>query len=386
LTGKTHQQVQRDDVAACYNTVKEDLKRQAQAQQEEAERKAKREREEAQRESQKSQADRVSVEKSKAAIGQKPQAKTSTNSAPTKDDQSANAASSQQSSSNPAGAGTQSSNQQDLERQKAQDALGQFQEPFQKAKQQRAALGLEQRPTGLIDPFAKPDRTNPDIAKPRDDSGEQVGPLSQAIFEHGIESAEKTIDKNIDYVTKEWKGSKRSLENYVEGANDTKSLVSGVGHVAAGFEYSSIFKDIYEASHQGSSERLKYQEERLGAQVVHDTVYEWTKDAVQEGVTKVVVRMFPKTAPYLVEDAVTAAAAGVSVTFYSSEIGADPREIVENRQGRYSLADKQRALFQMWKFYDQNPTVYAMPSLVTDTDIVYREVVQAQSGDYGAVK
>ncbi len=394
LTGKTHQQVQRDDVAACFNTVREALKRQAQAQQEEAarkaqsgreeaERKAIRTREEEHRECQKREADRVSAQKARTAAAQKAQAKSPTNNNPTNDNQSTSAAYSQEAPSNPTGGGTQLPSQQDLQKQTAQEALAQLQDPFEKAKQERAALGLEQRPTGLVDPFSNAHSANAERANAKDGS-EEGGQLTQAIFEHGIDSAEKQIDRDIEYVTAQWKGSKRSLENYVEGAKDTKSVVSGVGHVAAGFEYGSIFKDIYEASQQGSSERLTYQEERLAAQVAHDTVYQWTKDAVQDGVKKVVVRMFPKTATYLTEGA-SAMVAGLSVTFYSRDTGVEPREIVENRQGEYSLEDKQRALFQMWKFYDQNPTVYAMPSLINDTDIVYREALP-QSGDGGRVK
>lgn len=384
LSGKTRQQQQREEVSACFNTVTEYLKRQAQAQREEADRKATRAREEEQRERQKIQADRASAQKSKAATAQKAQGKSSTNTNSTNDNQSTSAAYSQQSPSNPPGS-TQPPSQQDLQKQKAQEALDQLQEPFEKAKQQRAAMGLEQRPTGLVDPFPDSHGANAETANAKDASGDEGGKLTQAIFEHGIDSAKKQIDRDIEYVTAQWKGSKRSLGNYVEGAKDTKSVVSGVGHVAAGFEYGSIFKDIYEASHQGSSERLRYQEERLAAQVAHDTVYQWTKDAVQEGVKKVVVRMFPKTATYLTEGA-SAAAAGISITFYSADIAADPPAIIEDKQGKYSLEDKQRALFQMWKFYDRNPTVYAMPSLINDTDIVYRESLKAQSGEYGAVK
>lgn len=74
LTGKTHQQMQRDDVAACYNTVREALKRQAQAQQEEAERKATRARDDEQRERQRIQADHANAQRPKASTAQQAQA------------------------------------------------------------------------------------------------------------------------------------------------------------------------------------------------------------------------------------------------------------------------------------------------------------------------
>jgi hypothetical protein len=131
---------------------------------------------------------------------------------------------------------------------------------------------------------------------------------------------------------------------------------------------------------------------RLVAALEYGVTYQAAKNAskytfvnatIQDGVQSVVVRMFPRTAPLLTEHVVTISSSTlINITTFldSSEFKADePRKVIKDKSGRFSLDEKRQALYQEWTGFDQNGFARdrMVRNLVDDTEIVYRQSVQA---------
>jgi hypothetical protein len=380
LTGKTHQQVQSDQVAACYNTVREVLRRQAQAQQEEAQRKATREREEAdrkairardeeQRERQKIQADRASAQKSKAAAAHQATAKPSTHST---------VVATQPPPRTQPPIETQKPPQHDPEKQKSQEALLAMRAPFENADKERKAMGMgspelanpfpgstvskskDSENLKLADPFHHP--ADRESAEGKNGDSEKAGGYSAKGLEKSFDMMKDDIERGKAQMN--GKLSPSAYGRYAEGANVAKSVASGVTHIIQLFEYGEQFKNIYEAD---LPQARKQEEARLALQVAKDTAsYAFTRDAVKEGVKKVVVHIFPdKVAPYVVEYS-SAALAAASITFDSSESAA-PGLLRYEHWDNMTSKQKEAVLSTWWKTYDMGRKLGA-PDFLPDED------------------
>ena len=391
LLGKTQQQDQRADVTACYNTVNEMLKREAQVRQEEQNRKAARARED-QRELQKKQVESSNAQKSKANEAHQRPATPALRSNTTLDDRTSAYQHPPQPSSNQSAGSAEPSSQRDLQRQKSQEALQeiQAQDPFTRAKQEKATLGLDANNSELPDPFSGASRrASRSAAKGKNDTGqdnahEEAGNIGVETVKKSGEVASELIEET-DKLARNLL-SPKALKPFLADSTDLKSVVKTFTGVVTGMELVATSKDVYEAYSGDTAERQKYEVEHLAYEATKDgAAYVFSTDTVKQGVKSVVVRLFPKSKVFFTPNAVSLAKAtsgGLSVFFYSSEIGLDDREIVEDRSGRFSLDQRRAALFNIWKDHDQNPTSFGdIKTLIEDTDILYKDARRAGPGD-----
>ena len=158
--------------------------------------------------------------------------------------------------------------------------------------------------------------------------------------------------------------SASAFKRYSEGADVAISAASGVTHVIQLFEYGDLGKNILEAE---TPPERKQEVARLEFQVAKDTAsYAFTRDAVKEGIKKVVVRIFPDTvAPYVIEYG-PAALAAASVTFDSSEAAA-PGLLRYEHWDAMSSKQKQVVLSTWWKTYDMGRKS-GVPEIAADED------------------
>jgi hypothetical protein len=275
------------------------------------------------------------------------------------------------------------------EKQKVQEAIAALKDPFEKAENERRAMHLKKPEDALVDPFSNSHRPNPEMQKRQED--QELPEMALRAFDLSIKGIEQNIDTSVELARSQFSKSqlgRKAFANFKEGAQDTKSVASGIGHVARGLEYFAVGKDLYEAHAAGDVERTKYEEEKLAWEVGKDTAWEWSKNAAKQGVGKVIVQLFPKTAPYITRG-VSAAAGGLSTFFYSSEIVTEHDQVIFDTSGKFSLEDKQRALFQRWRLYDRNPSAWYpddLKVLINETDAVYKDAVRENSAESGRVQ
>jgi hypothetical protein len=273
------------------------------------------------------------------------------------------------------------------EKQKAEDAIAALKDPFAKAKDERRAMRLEKPENALVDPFADAHRPNSEITKPKED--QERSALALHAFDISTKGVEQNIDASVEAARSQVSKSqlsKSAFAKFKAGADDTKSVCSGVAHTVRGLEYGAVLKDLYEAHAAGDEQRTKYEEEKLAWEIGKDTVWQWSTNAAKQGVGKVITQLFPKTGPYVARG-LTAASAGLSTFFYSSEIGLEHDQVIFDTSGQFSLEDKQKVLFHRWKLYDRNPSAWNasdLKVLINETDTIYNQSVRENSTESGA--
>ena len=177
---------------------------------------------------------------------------------------------------------------------------------------------------------------------------EQTYEWSKKAIEIGTERAVSTLDRDIESVRKSYEKntiSQKDFNAYIKGAEDTKAVVSGLGTLLTTADYLVGVKKVLQAD---PGKNTQYQAGKLAYQIGSDLAGK----AGQKGVSAVATALFPKLATYIV-DVVGTAVAVVQITFDSEETGKDPSEIVRDTSGRYSLEEKQKALTQELKWYQQ---------------------------------
>jgi hypothetical protein len=167
--------------------------------------------------------------------------------------------------------------------------------------------------------------------------------------------------------------SKSDFAQYKQGAEDTKSIASGLGKLLTAADYAVGVKRVLSAD---AGKNTQYEAAKLAYKAATDLAAK----AGQKGVEAVAKALFPKLVPYLSGPPAIALAAG-QILLGSEKIGKDPGEIVRDASGTYSLADRQQALAQELKFFDQrgseDPAVIA--DLLEQLDLIREAQNQAST-------
>ena len=175
----------------------------------------------------------------------------------------------------------------------------------------------------------------------------------------GTERALWILDKDMDRA----KGvmTPTDYAKYLEGAKDTRSVVSGLGKLLADADYAISVKKILQAD-QGNNKT--FQEAQLAYKLGSDLAAK----ASQKGITAVVKIVVPSVEPYL-----TGIFAGAGIVFDSEKISPDPAEIVRDNTGQYSLTQRTEALAQELHWYEQqnSPDDAKIQDLLEQVAIIY---------------
>ena len=181
-------------------------------------------------------------------------------------------------------------------------------------------------------------------------SGSDEGQISEKTFEWSKEAIDIGTDRTISQIERDIKNAERTMSSkqfaeYKKGAEDTKSVVSGLGKLLTAADYAADLKKVINAD---PGKNTQYETAKL--------VYKFGSDlagtAAKKGIATVTVAVFPKIGPLLV-DLGGIALTTVQISFGSEEIAKDPAEIVRDKSGQYSLDDKRKALAQELKWYNQ---------------------------------
>jgi hypothetical protein len=187
-------------------------------------------------------------------------------------------------------------------------------------------------------------------------------------LEMTFQAGEKTLAADIENAPNLLSGKK--LQAYLADANDLKGVIKGMGWMLEKSEYAVDAAAILKANTD---------EERTGAEAQLGITF--TKDVATKGFSIVATKLFPEAAAVLSGPVGWAAFVGQQV-LVPTEISRDPTEIIRDNSGHTSLAQKQEALFQMWKQYDKFGANWKEPQkieLLQNTEIVYQ---QANSGSH----
>jgi hypothetical protein len=176
----------------------------------------------------------------------------------------------------------------------------------------------------------------------------------------GTERALWILDKDMDRA----KGVMAPAEyaKYLEGAKDTRSVVSGLGKLLTDADYAISVKKILQAD---PGNNKTFQEAQLAYKFGSDLAAK----ASQKGITAVVKIVLPSVEPYL-----TGIFSGVGIVFDSEKISPDPAEIVRDNTG-HSLTERTEALAQELHWYEQQnrPDDAKIQDLLEQVAIIYGE-------------
>jgi hypothetical protein len=177
----------------------------------------------------------------------------------------------------------------------------------------------------------------------------------------GTERALWMLDKDMDRA----KGvmSPTVYAKYLEGAKDTRSVVSGFGKLLTTADYAISVKKILQAD---PGNNKTFQEAQLAYKFGSDLAAK----ASQKGITAVAKIVLPSVEPYL-----TGIFASVGIVFDSEKISPDPGEIVRNNNGQYNLDERTAALAQELHWYEQqsSPDDAKIQDLLEQIAIIYGE-------------
>lgn len=333
----------RKKVDECYSQVKEYLDRKARERQETDDR-------------EKAVADRQEAEKTER-MKDDGQARAS---APQRDRSSAIQQHEQVGESNTPGTSTMGG-QAPPSNQDSKDALAAIKDPFARAQKEATALGM--RDPKVVDPFSSPTVRNDtssnsaglvdpfkegSASKQDSDIPEDAGRSAEDLLKTQLDAMKETIKK--DKAAAKEGLSAANYRKFAEGADAAESATSAVTFVIGTLEYAALAKNIYEAD---VPEARKREVARFVAQFGKDvTSYAFSRDAVKEGIKRVVVKTFPETvAPYLEYVSPATAAAGILLDSSDAET---PGLLRYEKWGALSSKQKQQVLTQWWGYYDRD--------------------------------
>jgi len=186
----------------------------------------------------------------------------------------------------------------------------------------------------------------------------RAGTLDLQGLEDSSQSVISFLEENEKRARNELNGNVKNM--FLSDTADLESFINRFTRVVAALEYGATYQAAKDAGK-----------------------YTFANATVHDGVKSVVMRMFPRTAPLLTEHVMTISSSTlINVTTFldSSELKAGgPRKVIKEKSGRFSLDEKCQALFQEWSGLDQNASVWdrTVRNLVDDTEIVYRQSIQA---------
>lgn len=248
---------------------------------------------------------------------------------------------------------------EEKEKQRQQEAL-------ERAERQRRDLGLNNPGNGPQIGISGPRHSESERnKKAEDDLDEQKFDKGKDIIDAGLEDLQSAIEKNKVLAQKSLTSSQ--FRQYVKEADDTKSVLSGIGSMLKIGEYGILIKNAYEAD---PGANRTYHEQALAGKFI--------TDVAKFGLGRAVTTLLPRCAPYFAGGPITA---GVSIAL-GVERTTDFSDIILNTSGMYSLEDKQHALYMRWKSYDQTGATWTpndRRQLMHETDIVYQEALRKKA-------
>jgi hypothetical protein len=176
--------------------------------------------------------------------------------------------------------------------------------------------------------------------------------ISEKTYEWSKQAIDVGTDRAISQIEKDIKNAERTMSSkqfaeYKKGAEDTKSVVSGLGKLLTAADYAVDLKKIINAD---LGKNTQYET----AKFVYKVGSDLAGTAAKKGIASVTAAVFPKIAPVLTDLGGTVLTP-VQIIFGSEETSKDAAEIVRDKSGRYSLDDKRNSLAQELKWYDQMP-------------------------------
>jgi len=208
-------------------------------------------------------------------------------------------------------------------------------------------------------------------AKSDEGISEKTYDFSKKAIDISTERAISAVDRDMERARTRM--SKNEFARYRNGAEDTKSVISGLGKLLTAADYAVGVKKIFDAD---PGKNTQYQTTKLAYQIGTDLAGQ----AAQKGIGAAARALLPNVAPYLAGPAGIALAVA-QVTLSSEEIGKDPSEIIQDKSGKYSLEEKRTALRQSLKAYDQRGTsAISTEELLNDVGLVQEEqkIVEAK--------
>lgn len=204
----------------------------------------------------------------------------------------------------------------------------------------------------------------------------------------GIEELKDSCGTPIAFLRENERRARNELTGNVKSMflsdiGNLEGLVNRFTRVVAGLEYGARFKHAYETHNGAIPDPQDYQLELA----VYETAknadkYEFAQAAIREGVQIILVRMFPRTAPLFNESVVTISSSTlVNITSFldnSGSKGNDPKRIIRDKSGAFSMDEKRHALYWEWARLDQNDLIWnrqMVKNLVEETEIVYLQSV-----------
>jgi hypothetical protein len=168
----------------------------------------------------------------------------------------------------------------------------------------------------------------------------------RAGWRDAIRAGTKQLDQSIQEAPAYLSG--KNLKRFVADVEDTKTLFRGLDKALTYSKYATYVGQAV------NSDSTFERNEAIGG-----AAYEFASDIAKHGLKAVIPRLFgPKTAAVLLGPA--AWTMGIALDVATPEhISPDPIYVIRDKSGRFTLADKQRALEQMWKQQERHGRAYS---------------------------
>jgi hypothetical protein len=197
----------------------------------------------------------------------------------------------------------------------------------------------------------------------KSDSRDSDSKILRAGWQDALRLGTRQLDRSLEEAPAYLSG--KDLKRYVADVENTKGILKRLDTVVNYSKYATYVGKAVNSD--GAFER----NEAMGG-----AAYEFASDIAKYGVKAVIPRLFgPRTAAVLLGPA--AWAGGIALEVVTPEpISRDFPEIIRDKSGRFSLADKQRALERMWKQPERYGSAWGegqVHVLMESTQTVYEE-------------
>jgi hypothetical protein len=167
--------------------------------------------------------------------------------------------------------------------------------------------------------------------------------LTKSVAEKLIETTADVLSEDIKQAPRAMSGDPRGLQTYLEGAEDTRSLVRGLGKF---IQYGGYTVKVMDAVNAETNTKRQEAIGGLGVDIA--------KDIASYGLKEYAATVFGPRIAAVLSGPVGWVAGIATEVLRPEQLGADPPEIIRDTSGRYSTKEKQEALAAAWKAFDKN--------------------------------
>ena len=226
----------------------------------------------------------------------------------------------------------------------------------------------------LVDPFGgNPGNSSrastSEVVNPFDGPERSYSPVSKSELDRGKSVAVASIHAGIAHLDRQLEAASERLgpnqfAKFKASATQTRQALEGIDHLLTAIDYGQLVIDLHHADTPAERKRAAGE---LG--------FKFVTDAATLGIERVAPRLFGRAAALLGGPMTV-----VAEVFTPETISRDFSEVIYDRSGASSLADKQEALRQLWVAYEKvgrmSWSAADRAHLLEATDSVYREARQ----------